>query len=61
VAIDLDAMRVRDFSFARGKGCSTLVVAPFALHDARVADLSSGHSLIKTLRANGCSRLFLVE
>ena len=61
VTIELDAMRVRDFSVARGKGCSTLVVAPFALHDARIADLSSGHSLIETLRANGCSRLFLVE
>ena len=54
-------MRVRDFSVARSKQRSTLVVAPFALHDARIADLSSGHSLIETLRANGCSRLFLVE
>ena len=61
VTIELDAMRVRDFSVAGGKQRSTLVVAPFALHDARIADLSSGHSLIETLRANGCSRLFLVE
>jgi poly(3-hydroxyalkanoate) synthetase len=61
VTIELDAMRVRDFSVARSKGCSALIVAPFALHDARIADLSSGHSLIETLRANGCSRLFLVE
>jgi hypothetical protein len=61
VAIDLDAMRVRDFSVARDKRRSTLVVAPFALHDARIADLSSAHSLIEKLRANGCSRLFLVE
>ena len=52
---------MRDFSVARSKQRSTLVVAPFALHDARIADLSSGHSLIETLRANGCSRLFLVE
>ena len=61
VTIELDAMRVRDFSVARGKRRSTLIVAPFALHDARIADLSSGHILIETLRANGCSRLFLVE
>jgi poly(3-hydroxyalkanoate) synthetase len=61
VTIELDAMQVRDFSIDRGKGRSTLIVAPFALHDARIADLSSGHSLIETLRANGCSRLFLVE
>jgi len=61
VTSEFDAMRVRDFSVARSKQRSTLVVAPFALHDARIADLSSGHSLIETLRANGCSRLFLVE
>jgi polyhydroxyalkanoate synthase subunit PhaC len=61
VTIELDAMRLRDFSLPRGKQRSTLIVAPFALHDARIADLSSGHSLIETLRDNGCSRLFLVE
>jgi len=61
VTIELDAMRVHNFSVARGKRRSALIVAPFALHDARIADLSSGHSLIETLRANGCSRLFLVE
>ena len=61
VTSEFDAMRVRDFSVAWSKQRSTLIVAPFALHDARIADLSSGHSLIETLRANGCSRLFLVE
>jgi poly(3-hydroxyalkanoate) synthetase len=61
VTIELDAMRVRDFSVARSEQRSTLIVAPFALHDARIADLSSGHSLIETLRANECSRLFLIE
>jgi len=61
VMIDLDAMRVRDFSIARSKRRSVLIVTPFALHDARIADLSPGHSLIETLRANGCSRLFLIE
>ena len=61
VTIELDAMRLRDFSIARSTQRSTLIVAPFALHDARIADLSSGHSLIETLRANECSRLFLIE
>jgi hypothetical protein len=32
VTIELDAMRVRDFSVVRGKQRSTLIVAPFALH-----------------------------
>ena len=44
-----------------GKQRSTFIVAPFALHDARIADLSSGHSLIETLRDNGCSRPFIIE
>jgi poly(3-hydroxyalkanoate) synthetase len=61
VTIELDAMRLRDFSVAPGKQRSTLIVAPFALHDAKIADLSSGHSLIETLRASACSRLFLIE
>jgi poly(3-hydroxyalkanoate) synthetase len=61
VTIELDAMRLRDFSVAQSARVSTLIVAPFALHDARIADLSSGHSLIETLRANECSRLFLIE
>jgi poly(3-hydroxyalkanoate) synthetase len=61
VTIELDAMRVRNFSIAPGTRGSALIVAPFALHDARIADLSPGHSLIETLRVNGCSRLFLIE
>jgi polyhydroxyalkanoate synthase subunit PhaC len=61
VTIELEAMRLRDFSVAWSQQHSTLIVAPFALHDARIADLSAGHSLIETLRANGCSHLFLIE
>src|SRR5438552_539620 len=61
VTIELDAMRVRDFSVAPSEQHPALIVAPFALHDARIADLASGHSLIETLRANKCCRLFLIE
>ena len=41
VTIELDAMRLRDFSVARGKRRPTLIVAPFALHDARSPRSSS--------------------
>ena len=61
VTIDLDAMRVRDFSVAPSKQRPVLIVAPFALHDARIADLAAGHSLIEALRDNDCCRLFLIE
>jgi poly(3-hydroxyalkanoate) synthetase len=61
IALELSALRLRDFSDANSRRQPALIVAPFALHDAAIADLASGHSLVETLRANGCSRLLLVE
>ena len=61
VCIDLAALRLRDFSVGKNRRRPALVVAPFALHDAVLADLAPGHSLLEALRANGCSHLFLVE
>ena len=61
VVVDLAALRLRDFSLTQEGRHPTLVVAPFALHDAALADLAPGHSLVETLLANGCSRLFLAE
>ncbi len=61
VELDLEAMRLRDFSTAAGGEAAALVVAPFALHDAALADLSPGYSLIEALRLNGCARVFLLE
>ncbi len=60
LALDLAALRLRDFS-QKDAGPPVVVVAPFAVHDAQLADLASGHSLVAALLANGCSRLFLVE
>jgi len=54
-------MRLRDFSQGQTLGAARLIVAPFALHDAALADLAPGHSLVETLQANGCERLLLVE
>lgn len=61
VTVELDAMSLRDFSLAPSKQRPVLVVAPCALHDARIADLAAGHSLIEALRDNDCRRLFLIE
>ena len=61
VALELEAMRLRDFSTTFGRAPATLVIAPLALHDAGLADLSPGHSLIEALLANGCARVFLLE
>lgn len=61
VVLELEGMRLRDFSVAANSQRAVLVVAPFALHNSRIADLSSEHSLIEALHVNGCSRLFLTD
>jgi poly(3-hydroxyalkanoate) synthetase len=60
VVLELDTARLRRFITGRRGGPPLLVCAPFALHDARVADLCEGHSLLALLRATGRS-LYLVE
>lgn len=60
LALDLAALRLWDFSTGVD-ATAVVVVAPFALHDAQIADLAPGHSLITVLRDHGCARLFLVE
>jgi poly(3-hydroxyalkanoate) synthetase len=61
IVLDLAELRLLDFSSGARKDEAVLVVAPFALHDAAIADLAPGHSLIQTLRSGGCSELFLIE
>ena len=60
VALELNCVRLRDFSTAR-LGLPTLLCAPFALHDATVVDLAPGHSLIAALRAAGLDHLFVTH
>ncbi|MCK9915609.1 alpha/beta fold hydrolase [Microbacteriaceae bacterium K1510] len=60
VALDLNTVRLRDFSTAK-TGTPVLLCAPFALHGATVADFASGHSLVATLRQAGVKRLFLTD
>ncbi|MCB1498856.1 MAG: alpha/beta fold hydrolase [Bauldia sp.] len=58
--LELRTMRLRDFSTSP-RGPAVLVCAPFSLHQASIADLAHGHSLIAALRAGGLDRLFLTE
>jgi poly(3-hydroxyalkanoate) synthetase len=60
VALDLDSVRLRDFSTTED-GAVTLLCAPFALHGASVADLAPGHSLVVALREAGLRRLFVTD
>ncbi len=60
LALDLAALRLWDFSIAAGSR-PVVALAPFALHDAQIADLAPGHSLMAALLSHGCRRLYLVE
>ncbi len=60
IALDLQAVRLRDFS-TTGTGTPALLCAPFALHGASITDLAPGHSLIQCLRAAGTGRLYVTD
>jgi poly(3-hydroxybutyrate) depolymerase len=60
VALELPAVRLRDFSRSRD-GPATLVCAPFALHGATIVDFATDHSLIAALQIAGVNRLFVTD
>jgi poly(3-hydroxybutyrate) depolymerase len=60
VVLELPTMHLRDFSLGTA-GHPTVICAPFALHQATIADFAPGHSLIAALRAEGVSRLLLTQ
>jgi poly(3-hydroxyalkanoate) synthetase len=65
IVLQLDTARLRRFGPApKRQGPKErrpiLVCAPFALHDARIADLCEGHSLVASLRTGG-GPVYLVE
>jgi poly(3-hydroxyalkanoate) synthetase len=60
IALELPAMRLRDFSDG-GKDIATLVCAPYALHDATLTDFAPGHSLVAALRAGGLKNVFVTD
>ncbi len=61
VTLDLPSLLLRDFSIGEDRARPVLVVAPFSLHDAELADLAPGHSPIESLLANGRRGVFLVQ
>ncbi|WP_036349387.1 alpha/beta fold hydrolase [Microvirga sp. BSC39] len=60
IRLDLPTVRVREFSHGPG-GLPTLVVTPFALHGATLADLAPGHSLVERLLAERLTGICVVE
>ncbi len=60
VRLELPTMRLRDFSTG-SEGVPALICAPFALHEATVADFAPRHSLVEALLHGGCHRLFVTD
>jgi polyhydroxyalkanoate depolymerase len=63
VLLDLDTMRLRDFSVASEDSAQTpvLIDAPYAGHSSTIADYASGQSLVETLMANGLRRVLVTD
>ena len=63
ILLDLDTMRVRDFSpsEARSTDIPVLVDAPYAGHSSTIADYAKGQSLVETLQAGGLERVLVTD
>lgn len=61
VVLDMDTMRLRDFSRPQASGVPVIVDAPYAGHSATIADYDKGQSLVETLLANGVERVFVTD
>jgi poly(3-hydroxybutyrate) depolymerase len=62
VALDLDTMRLRDFTVGDPAGRTPVLVdAPYAGHSSTIADYAAGQSLVRTLMANGLPHLLATD
>ena len=63
IDLELNTMRLRDFSTQRASARSTpiLIDPPYAGHDSSLADYAKGQSLVETLRAAGHDRIFVMD
>lgn len=60
VALELASMRLRDFSTG-ADGPASLICAPYALHNAIIADIASHHSVVEALCRGGLPRVFATD
>ncbi len=63
VVLDLDTMRLRDFSRldAKPDAVPVLVDAPYAGHSSTIADYAAGQSLVETLMAAGLGHVLATD
>jgi poly(3-hydroxyalkanoate) synthetase len=61
VALQLQSMRLREFSRGAAGQSPLLICAPYALHGALITDFAPGHSLVEALQRDGVSRIFVPD
>jgi poly(3-hydroxybutyrate) depolymerase len=61
VTLDLDTMRLRDFSKPEASGVPVLIDPPYAGHRSTIADYAKGQSLIETLTGAGLGRVLAAD
>jgi poly(3-hydroxybutyrate) depolymerase len=62
VIIELDTMRLRDFSKSGDKDrVPVLIDSPYAGHSSNIADYAKGQSLVEALLASGLSRVLVTD
>ncbi len=61
VSLDLDTMRLRDFSKPGASGVPVLIDPPYAGHRSTIADYAKGQSLVETLIGAGLGRVFAAD
>ncbi|MDE5457436.1 alpha/beta fold hydrolase [Bradyrhizobium sp. CSA112] len=61
VVLQLQSMRLREFSHGNTRQQPVLVCAPYALHRALVADFAPGHSLVEALQRDGMNRIYVPD
>jgi poly(3-hydroxybutyrate) depolymerase len=61
VVLDLDTMRLRDFSKVGASGPPVLVDTPYAGHGSTIADYAKGQSLVETLLGAGLDRVLVTD
>jgi poly(3-hydroxybutyrate) depolymerase len=62
VALDLETMRLRDFSAPGSEpALPVLIDAPYAGHSSTIADYAQGQSLVETLLAAGLRRVLVTD
>jgi poly(3-hydroxyalkanoate) synthetase len=61
VLLDMDTMRLRDFSAEASSDLPVLIDAPYAGHSSTIADYDRGQSLVETLMASGLRRVLVAD